>query len=238
MKRDTDRQPDKLSVRRRCWRVLRFILRILLFALFFYVAIVLIGLIPVNNGFVPTEDGIEVFLVSTPVHADIVLPIETDTIDWREHFPAEYFSGDVSGATHVAIGWGDRAFFVETPTWADMRVSTAAKALFWSSATCLHVSMKRAEYLGDDARSLKISVDQYRQLVEYVNAGFQSDANGRKMRLDNVAYASNDAFFEAHGRYHCLNTCNCWVGGAMKAGGVKTGWLTPLPKTIFLYLPD
>lgn len=237
MKNGTDEHPTRLSFRRRCLRVLKGIVRVLLFALAFYIAIVLIGLLPVNNGFVPTQDGIEIFLVSNPVHADIVLPIDTDTIDWRKHFPAECFSGDVAGATHVAIGWGDRAFFIETPTWGDVRVSTAARALFWPSATCFHVRMIRAEDLGDDARSVKISVEQYKRLVDYINSGFRLGANGGKIQLDNVSYAWNDAFFEAYGRYHCLNTCNCWAGGAMKAGGIKTGWLTPLPKTILLYLP-
>ncbi len=238
MTHETDKPPVKVSLRRRCLRVVWRISRVFLFGLVLYLAIVLVGLLPVNNDFVPAQDGIEIFLVSNPVHADIVLPIDTDTIDWREHFPDECFTGDVSGATHVAIGWGDRGFFIETPTWADLRVSTAAKALFWPSTTCFHVSMIRAEYLGDDARSVKISVEQYEQLVEYVNSGFQSDADGGKMQLENVSYAWNDAFFEAHGTYHCLKTCNSWVGGAMKAGGIKTGWLTPLPKTVFLYLPE
>lgn len=237
MKRETDKPPKKLSVCQRCRRVLKGIVRILLFAFVSYLAIVLIGLLPVNNDFVPARDGIEIFLVSTPVHAEIVLPIDTNTIDWREHFPDECFSRDVSGATHVAIGWGEREFYIETRTWADLRVSTAARALFWPSDTCFHVAMIRAKYLRDDARSVMISVEQYEQLVEYVNQGFRSDASGGKIQLDNASYAWNDAFFEAHGTYHCLNTCNSWVGGAMKTAGIKTGWLTPLPKTIFLYLP-
>jgi len=238
MKPDASKHPDKPSLSRRYWRVLRRIARVLLLAFVFYIVIVLVGLIPVNSDFVPAQDGIEIFLVSNPVHADVVLPIDTDTIDWREHFPPECFSGDVSWATHVAIGWGDRGFYVETPTWADLRVSTATRALLWPSATCFHVTMTRAEFLGEDARSVKISVEQYRQLVEYINSDFRLDTSGGKRQLDCVAYDTNDAFFEAHGRYHCLNTCNCWTGGAMKAGGIKTGWLTPLPKTVFLYLPE
>ena len=59
-----------------------------------------------------------------------------------------------------------------------------------------------------------------------------------KVQIKDGAYGQNDAFFMAHGNYHCLNTCNSWVGGAMKSGGMRTGWLTPMPKSMFLYLPE
>ena len=64
--------------------------------------------IPVNNDFEPMPDGVEIFFTSSAIHADIVMPIET-AIDWRDHFPAECFVGDVRGATHVTVGLGDRA---------------------------------------------------------------------------------------------------------------------------------
>ena len=145
------------SLLRRCARILKRIVRAVLLLILLVVAIVLVGLIPVNNDFESTPDGIEILLVSSAIHADIVLPIKTEAIDWRERFPAECFVGDTSGATHVAIGWGDKGFFIDTPTWADLRFSTAANALLWPSGTCMHVSLTNAEYLGDGARSVKIS---------------------------------------------------------------------------------
>jgi len=212
--------------------------RAVLFLIALYLVIVLIGLIPVNNDFKPDSDGIEILFISNPVHADVVLPIDTNTIDWREHFPADCFSGNTSGATHVSIGWGDKGFFIETPTWADLRVSTAAKALLWPSDCCMHVSLTEAKILREGSRSVMISVAQYERLVEYIIAGFQHQADGSKTRIDNAAYGYNDAFFQAHGTYHCVNTCNCWVGRTMQSAGIRTAWFTPLPKTVFLYLPE
>jgi uncharacterized protein (TIGR02117 family) len=66
---------------------------------------------------------------------------------------------------------------------------------------------------------------------------FRRDEDGRFQLIDGAAYGSNDAFYEAHGAYHAFNTCNCWVGRGLKAAGVRTGWFTPLPKTVSLYLP-
>ena len=132
-----------------------------------------IGLIPVNNDFQPTADGIEIWLVSNPIHTDIVLPIHAEAMDWREHFPEGFFSVDARRATHVAIGWGSKGFYINTPTWADLRFSTVVKALFWPSASCMHATLCTAEGIPQDARSVKISAAQYQRLVEFVNSGFR-----------------------------------------------------------------
>jgi uncharacterized protein (TIGR02117 family) len=238
MKHDKDNRSCTLSLGRRFMRVCRKVARAIFLLVAIYAIIVLIGLIPVNNDFRPAANGTQVFLISNPVHADIVVPIRTDIIDWGEHFPPECFTADTNAATHVAIGWGDKGFFIHTPTWADLRVSTATKALFWPSATCLHVSMTNAAYLGGDTRSVTLSDDQYQRLVDYILASFQRDTRGDTIQVADVSYGANDAFFEAHGTYHCVNTCNCWVGRALQAAGVRTAWLTPLPKTVFFYLPE
>lgn len=232
-------EPAKKSSRLR--RAVRFVIRCLIIVLLpigLYLVIVLIGLIPVNNDFEPTPDGVEVHLTSTAIHADIVLPIKNDVVDWRNHFPATVFSGDTSKATHVAIGWGDKGFYIGTPTWADLKASTVASALFWSSDACMHISLCKVEELGEESRSVRISLEEYRKLVDYIEKTFRHNKDGSKMLIANVSYGPYDAFFEAHGNYHVFNTCNCWTGAAMRTAGIRTGWFTPLPKTVFLYLPD
>lgn len=203
-----------------------------------YLAIVLVGLIPVNNGFQPAADGVTIFVVSTALHADIVVPITTEAVDWREHFAAGRFAGDTSKATHVAFGWGDRNFYLQTPTWADLKPSTAAKALFWPSDACMHVSLLDAASASEDARAVTISQQQYAQLARHILGSFMLDEHDRKVEIAGAAYALDDAFFEARGSFHCVNTCNAWAGRAMQAAGIRTPWLSPLPRTVWLYLPD
>jgi hypothetical protein len=101
--------------------------------------IFLVGMIPVNNDFLPAEEGGTIFLVFSPVHVDLLLPIRTETIDWRARFSDECFLDLIGTMAHVAIGWGDKGFLIETPTWADLRVMTVAKALLGSSISCVHV---------------------------------------------------------------------------------------------------
>ncbi len=219
------------------WRWCRRVAAAVGLVLLLYFVIILIGLIPVNNDFKPAEDGVEIWVTSNPVHADLILPMETGAINWRESFPASAFSGDTGGATHVAIGWGDKGFFIHTRTWADLRCSTAAHALLWPSDSCLHVAMTREEYFDASARPVKISYEQYAELVRHINASFRLDESGNRIPIPGVSYHESDAFYEARGTYHALNTCNSWVGRAMRSAGIRTARLTPLPKTVFMYLP-
>jgi uncharacterized protein (TIGR02117 family) len=208
---------------------------LLLLALYFLVA--LVGLIPVNNDFQPTADGVEITVTSSEIHADFVLPIRNETVDWSQHFPASDFAEDVSGATRVAIGWGNKEFYLETPTWGDLKAGTVVRALFWPSASCMHVYLKEGDAVPANARKTRISHEQYRLLVEYIRAKFRRDEAGRFLCIKGRGYGYNDAFYEAHGSYHAFSTCNCWVGGGLKGAGVRTGWFTPLPKTVSLYMP-
>jgi len=238
VKQESDDPRPKISITRRCLRALKRLVIAVLSAIVLYAAIIIVGLIPVNNDFEPPENGVEIFVISNPVHADIVLPINTDGINWHDRFPESCFSGDNRDATHIAIGWGDKGFFIETPTWADLRVATAAHALLWPSDSCMHVSMTRPEHLGENSRSVTVSAEQYKRLIAFINSSFRRNAENEFIQIDDAAYGSNDAFFEARGTYHCVNTCNSWIGRAMKSAGIRTPWLTPLPKTVFLYLPE
>jgi uncharacterized protein (TIGR02117 family) len=199
-----------------------------------YAAVVLIGLIPVNNDFVPTEDGIEIFVVSNEVHADIIVPVKTEVIDWSEEFSVANFESDVSAFSHVAIGWGDKGFFIGTPTWSDLKVSVAFNALLLPSETCLHVSYTEPKY-HQGAASVKVSPEQYKKLVFAIKETFARTETDDPIQIADAAYGSTDTFFEAKGRYHLFNTCNSWVGYGLKKAGVRVPWQSSLPKTPMLY---
>jgi uncharacterized protein (TIGR02117 family) len=101
----------------------------------------------------------------------------------------------------------------------------------------MHVEMWDETVTPAAAGKTRISHEQYRRLVDHVLGSFRRDEGGRFSRIEQGAYGANDAFYHAHGSYHALNTCNCWVGRGLKAAGVRTGWFTPLPRTVSLYLP-
>ena len=95
-----------------------------------YASALAIGLIPVNRDFAPTPDGVEIFVVSDGLHADLILPTTNEVADWRKHFRRDHFkSSYATTGSHVQIGWGEKNFYLHTPTWDDLKASTAAQAL-------------------------------------------------------------------------------------------------------------
>jgi len=217
----------------------------LLIAVVLVGVVFLIGLVPINNDFEQPEEGlekgsdgsIELFIVSTAVHADIIMPRANSIVDWDQEFASAQIAGNVDSATHVAVGWGDKGFFLETPTWKDLKASTAFNALFRPSASCVHMAYTRPDLYADTA-SVRVSVEQYRDLVNFVKNSLIRDDDGQFVPIVGFGYGTTDAFFNAKGSYHLFNTCNSWVGRGLGAAGVRVPWLTPLPKTPMLYLDD
>ena len=223
------------TLRERIFLLIKRCIKWLFFLIIGYLAVLLVGLIPVNNDFEASENGIQIFIISNAVHADIILPIANSKMDWAEAFSDIEFEGDVLTTSHVAFGWGDRGFFLETETWDDFKLTTAANALLLPSRSCVHVSFTRPEYFAE-ATPITISQDQYERLVDFIDSTFKRDEGGNRIQIEGYAYSTTDAFFDSHGRYHLLNTCNSWVGRALKVAGVRVPWLSPMPKTPILYV--
>jgi len=82
--------PSHCSLLGRAVRLSKRVLKWMLLGLVTYVVVLLVGLIPVNNGFRPTSDGIQIFLVSNAVHADIFMfrlsTLRTFKIPWCWRF--------------------------------------------------------------------------------------------------------------------------------------------------------
>ena len=91
-------------------RVIVKVAQVLLVVTSIYLIVALIlGLKPRNADFRQPAQGITIYLHSSGVHADLVLPVAAAGVDWRATLPAAHFAGDVSSADYVSFGWGDRA---------------------------------------------------------------------------------------------------------------------------------
>jgi uncharacterized protein (TIGR02117 family) len=208
-----------------------------------YLGFVLSGFVPVNRGGdIPTaDDRVRLFVRSNEIHTDIVMPVHHERlgIDWRETFPPEHFWGDVRSANYVAVGWGDRGFFVETPRWSDLKLSTALYALFWPSEAVLHVEYLAEPVPGERMHEVYVSSDQYARLVEFMQASIGArDNRGAAVTATDVTYGTWDRFYVASSRYHAFNTCNQWTGRGLKRAGVPVGIWTPLKQQVLLWLPE
>lgn len=204
---------------------------------FGYALAIAIGLIPVNRDFVPpSTGGVPIYVYSGAVHSDLILPTQTGDLDWRKEFAPSLFQKPVDNFSHVAIGWGDRGFYLDTPTWADLKASTAARALLVSSESVVHVQFMGKPRESKTCRRLLLSQLQYEELTDFIRDSF-SKTDSKITAIDGESYGNTDAFFEGAGSYHAFNTCNCWAANALQSAGVTVPWFAPMPRTILWYLP-
>ena len=220
------------------WR--RFLRRLLIaFAalLALFLASLAGGMIPVNNDFVPTPDGIEIVIISNPVHSDIVVPMTTPVMDWRTFIDLSDLPDGATESSHIAFGWGDKGFFLDTPTWDDLTVTTAASALLWNSPCCLHVQLMQFDKPPLESQTVTISEQQYQTLVQSIKASFTASPERQPEPITDASYHQWDRFYDAEGNYHALNTCNSWVGRCLKETGVRVPLNPTLPGTPTIYLP-
>jgi uncharacterized protein (TIGR02117 family) len=233
---------DATTERGRWGRARRFALRALLVVLapfaFWGLAAVTLPRISVNDDWAPPTSGIEVGVLSNGVHTDFVLPVRAAGVDWAQFFALDELHGTDSGFEWVAVGWGDRRFYLETPTFADLKASTAFAALSGIGSTALHVTwLHSGPYSADNERSFVLSEAQYLALCEYVRSSFARDAALLPRRIEHPGYMARDHFYEAVGSYSAIQTCNEWTGAGLRRAGVRTGVWTPFAGDVLRPLP-
>ena len=198
-----------------------------------FLAALLLGAVPANAGWVEPERGVTIFVRTNGVHTWIVMPKVNAIMDWRPFAPPEHLDDPRYGrADHVAIGYGNRDFYLETPTWADLTLGNAFYAAFGNGETLLHVEHDHRPRADDWQRPIVLAPDQYRRLTAYIRARFRLDAQGRPIPLLGRGYSDWDMFYEAQGGYSFVLTCNEWTGRALRAAGIRTGLWTPLSQSI------
>jgi len=192
-----------------------------------------LGTIPRNWGWQEADSGVTVYIRSNGVHTWIVMPKVAEGVDWRPYSRPEHLRDPRHGASdHVAIGYGNRDFYLNTPTWNDLTVGTAAAAFFGNGPTLLHVEHTNAPQPEEWQRPITLTPDEYRRLASFISNRFDLDAQGRTMPVLGRGYGAADMFYDAKGGYSFVLTCNEWTGRALRAAGVRTGVWTPLEQSI------
>ncbi|RDV16242.1 TIGR02117 family protein [Pontibacter diazotrophicus] len=227
----------------------RVIIRILSFVLWFIATVAglavlfifsafVLSSIPVNSSVAqsPPAAPVEIYVTSNGVHTDIVVPVVTPTIDWRNKIPLHHFESADSSYQYLAFGWGDRQFYMETPEWSDLTLGVALRATLWPTPSAMHV-----EYIASQLTPTKrqqpvlLSAEDYQDLVQYIDASFQQES-GQYKHIPNSGYTGLDTFYEAHGKFYILKNCNNWVNQGLKAAGIEAALWAPLPFAVMRHL--
>lgn len=216
------------------WIVMVFVYGLLCYALFAAISAV----IPVSAEATPPEGQpvYEVYLLKSGPHTDFLVKVKTDVHDWSEDFPFANNANPDTTLSWLALGWGDKNFYMKTPTWADLTVSTAVGAAAGLGTAGIHASYYFAVPTDRPIISLKLSHNQYMRLCAYVSRSLISDGNGKRIMLQPMMPGVNfdfDRYYDAHGRYSMIHTCNTWINNGLKASGLRACLWTGFAEGIF-----
>jgi uncharacterized protein (TIGR02117 family) len=219
---------------RRALRIgFRSLLAILAIPILYLTGALLLSVIPANAGWHEAKEGVRIYVRTNGIHTWIMVPTVSVDMDWRPLAPGSDLKDPRWGnGNYIAFGYGNREVYLNTPTWADLRPGDAFAAAFGTGSSLIHADHNNDPQPGPAQRPITLSREEYRRLVAYIRASFRTDAQGRTLPIPGRGYGQTDAFYEASGTYTALHNCNEWVGGALRAAGVRTGLWTPLSDSV------
>ena len=165
--------------------------------------------------------GTTIYIADNGIHADIIMPVKAQGLDWAPLVPKSDFAAVDPSARWIAFGSGERRVYLDTPTWWDIRPATIWSALA-GGKRILHV-----EYVSDPfyaEREIRLRPEEYRRLWAAVRASFR---NSRPTRIAHKGYGSADAFYEGVGHASAIHTCNNWTADSLRLAGVRTSAWSP-----------
>lgn len=173
-----------------------------------------------------------VYLLSNGVHTDIVVPLDSAStfVFQKIHPPTN------QAYRYMAIGWGDKGFYLNTPTWADLTFRTAFKALFGLGGSAMHCTWYTEMKEGENCQSIQLNEIQYQLLCKRIETQFKRNQKD-PIPIEGYTYGNHDRFFEAKGRYSFFYSCNTWTNNVLKAAKIPTSCWTIYPKPLFYHLP-
>ena len=199
-----------------------------------YLVAALIGsLVPVNRGWQEPAEGTTVYIADNGVHADIIMPVRAEGLDWAPLAPKTDFAAADPNARWIAFGSGEERVYLDTPTWWDLTPRTIWSALAGGKRV-MHVEYVASPYYAE--REIRLRPEEYRRLWAAIRADFDLDARGRPKRNAHPGYGCCDAFYRTAGKASIVHTCNGWVADRLRLAGVKTSlWPPFIPGLVWRY---
>jgi uncharacterized protein (TIGR02117 family) len=181
-----------------------------------------------------TGKDVTIYILTNGIHTDIVVPVKNEQMDWSKELKFENTVGKDTSARFVGMGWGDKGFYLNTPTWAELKFSVAFKAAFALSTSAIHATYHKQLEESSSCKKITISKDQYARLITFITESFKTDSAGHFINIKTKAnYGTADAFYEANRKYNLFYTCNTWANNALKSCGQKACLWTPADSPIF-----
>ncbi|MEO9822775.1 MAG: TIGR02117 family protein [Paracoccaceae bacterium] len=177
------------------------------------------------------SEHVTIYLVRGPIHYDFLLPLDDQTTTRFDWLGRGGVALDNPDADWLVIGWGGREFYTTVGSYSDVGVHAIWRGITGDTSV-IRVSLAGPVAPDWPIKAISLSGTQYANLMTYIENSF---ADGRETpALDEAGFSDFDRFYPAKGRFHIFNTCNVWIGRALRAAGVRFGIWTPVPFSVTL----
>jgi uncharacterized protein (TIGR02117 family) len=193
-----------------------------------YFAAALMGsLIPANSEWREPRDGVPIFVETNGVHVSLIVPMAAAGEDLSDLIRPEHLTNRDLYGTHAMIGWGHGRVYRNARTWGDVKSGDIGSAIVGSDYTTLHVYHLIDPQPLAHRKRFMVSRAQFRAIIQDMRATFRLGKDVQSIAYP--AYGPDNLFYDSHGYYTALNTCNEWTAGILRRAGVRIGWWTPMP---------
>jgi uncharacterized protein (TIGR02117 family) len=178
----------------------------------------------------------EILVITNPIHTDIAIPATPEALKKFGFLRDSGLPLDAPEVRWIVFGWGGRAFYLETPSWSELKLVPVLKAL------TIDRSVMHVELAGEIDRSLPqvksiaVSIQAIGgdiPVIERIYSQIADSFEGETpIAILNAGYGPNDRFYESKGSFNVLIGCNVWAARILRAAGLKTGIWNPLPQSL------
>src|SRR6188472_834409 len=68
--------------------------------------------------------GTTIYIADNGIHADLILPVRAQGLDWRPLIPTSDFAAVDPESGWIAFGSGEKHVYLDTPAWSDITPRT------------------------------------------------------------------------------------------------------------------
>lgn len=189
----------------------------------------------INCNITKEKCNLSVCIINDGMHTNIVLPVNNKIVDWREFLNISDIGKDATATyKYLTFGWGDRDFYIQTPTLAELNFVTAVKALFLPTPSTILVQGFSEIPQNREIKCVKVTRKDYLKLTHFIQNTFQLNPQNQPIRIAN-GHLSSSGFYAAKGSYSMLRTCNDWTAEALEKANVDTPLWAGLSSAVMLH---
>ncbi|BAZ67281.1 MAG: DUF2459 domain-containing protein [Pelatocladus maniniholoensis HA4357-MV3] len=185
-----------------------------------------------------TNCDIQICVSNTGIHSNIIVPTKNNIYDWHKFFSLSKIGVDTAlNYNYLSFGWGDKDFYMLTPSLSDLNFSTTLKALFIPTPSVMYVKGYQVIPTDLEVKCIRVSKNDYSRLIEYVQGSFQLDTKKKTVRLGN-GHTVNAGFYAAVDSYSILRNCNSWTASGLRRANINTPLWDGLSAAIIFHLKN